>query len=101
MTKMEKVKANFREFVQAKTTKASVAASVVLPVLVASVSALEGETASSGDMSTITSAFTTGFQSIVDSGLSMIAAMVPIALLLAGAIFLVKKGMSWFKGVAK
>lgn len=50
MTKMEKVKANFREFVQAKTTKASVAASVVLPVLVASVSALEGETASSGDM---------------------------------------------------
>lgn len=101
MTKMEKGKANFREFVRAKTTKAAIAASVVMSVLVASVSAVEGDAVSSGDMSTVTSAFATGFQNIVDNGLAMIAAMVPIALLLAGAVFLVKKGMSWFKGVAK
>ncbi len=100
MTKMEKVKANFREFVQAKTTKASVAASVVLPMLVASASAVDGESATI-DSAAITSAFTSGFNGIVVNSINMISAMVPIALTLAGCVYLVRKGMDWFKGVAK
>ena len=40
-------------------------------------------------------------QAMVTNSISMISAMVPIALTLAGTIFLVKKAMSWFKGMAK
>lgn len=99
MTKMEKIKANFREFVRAKTTKVLVAASLAAPMLAASASAVGEDT--SVDVSGITAAFTSGFQSMVTNSISMISAMVPIALTLAGVVFLVKKGMSWFKGVAK
>ena len=53
------------------------------------------------DATAITSAFTSGFNSMVTNSIAMISAMVPIALTLAGVVFLVKKGMSWFKGVAK
>ena len=103
MTKMEKIKANFREFVQAKTTKVMVAASLVAPMLAASASAVGEDTGTTAgiDVSAITSAFTDGFQSMVTNSISMISAMVPIALTLAGIVFLIKKGMSWFKGVAK
>lgn len=53
------------------------------------------------DTTAIASAFATGFQSMVTSSISMISTMVPIALTLAGTIFLVKKAMGWFKGMAK
>lgn len=53
------------------------------------------------DVSAINSAFTSGFQSMVTNSISMISAMVPIGLTLAGTIFLVRKAMSWFKGMAK
>ncbi len=96
--KMQKVKENFREFVRAKTTKAMLVASLACSMLVVGASA---EEASSIDVTAITSAFSTGFQSMVTNSISMISAMVPIALTLAGVVFLVKKGMSWFKGVAK
>lgn len=100
MTKMEKIKANFREFVQAKTTKVMVAASLAAPVLAASASAVDRETATI-DSAAIQSAFTSGFNDIVVNSVSMISAMVPIALTLAGCVYLVRKGMDWFKGVAK
>lgn len=101
MTKLEKIKANFREFVQAKTTKILVAASLAAPMLAASASAVGEDTTATIDSAAITSAFTSGFNDIVVNSISMISAMVPIALTLAGCVFLVKKGMNWFKGVAK
>lgn len=103
MTKMEKIKANFREFVQAKTTKVIVAASLAAPMLAASASAVGEDTGTTAtiDSAAITAAFTSGFNDIVVNSIAMISAMVPIALTLAGCVFLVKKGMNWFKGVAK
>lgn len=59
-----------------------------------------GEDATAGS-ATVISAFTSGFQSIVSDAMSMIGAAAPIALSLAGVIFLTKKAMSWFKGIAK
>lgn len=50
---------------------------------------------------TVISAFSTGFQSIVSDAMSMIGTAVPIALTLAGVLFLVRKAMSWFKSMAK
>lgn len=53
------------------------------------------------DVSAINTAFITGFQSMVTNSIAMISAMVPIGLTLAGVVFLVRKAMSWFKGMAK
>ena len=49
----------------------------------------------------ITTAFQSGFQQIADDALGMIALIVPIALSVAGVVFLVRKAMSWFKSMAK
>ena len=57
--------------------------------------------AADGDAATVTSAFTTGFTQVVTDAKSMIAATIPIALGLAGTIFLVRKAMGWFKSMAK
>lgn len=52
-------------------------------------------------METITTAFTTGLTGLSTSVMGVMASIVPIALGIAGAIFAVKKGMSWFKSLAK
>lgn len=52
-------------------------------------------------METITTAFTTGLTSLQGDVLGVIAAIIPIALAIAGAVFAVRKGMSWFKSLAK
>ena len=52
-------------------------------------------------MEAITTAFQTGLGTISTDALSVIATIVPIALGIAGAIFVVRKGMSWFKSLAK
>lgn len=57
--------------------------------------------AASSDVSTVTAAFQTGFQQVVTDATGLIAAAVPIALGLAGTIFIVRKAMSWFKSIAK
>lgn len=100
MMKAEQIKANFREFVGAKTTKAMLAAPAAASLLVVAANA-EDAGGATIDTTAITTAFTSGFQSMVTNSIGMISAMVPIALTLAGVVFLVKKGMSWFKGVAK
>ncbi len=51
--------------------------------------------------STVASAFTTGFTQIVSDATGLIVSAVPVALGLAGTIFLVRKAMSWFKSIAK
>ena len=51
--------------------------------------------------STVITAFQTGFQSMANDALSMIALIVPIALGVAGVVFLSKKAIGWFKSLAK
>lgn len=50
---------------------------------------------------TITSAFQTGFTTMASDALSMIAIIIPIALGVAGAVFLSRKALGWFKSLAK
>lgn len=93
---MKKVK----EFIRSVEMKAA----LMVPVACTAVMGLASAEETGGstiDTSAIAAAFATGFQSMVTSSISMISTMVPIALTLAGTIFLVKKAMSWFKGMAK
>lgn len=53
------------------------------------------------DTTAITTAFTSGFQSIVTNSIALLSAMLPIAITLCAVLFIVKKGMLWFKQVAK
>lgn len=57
---------------------------------------MEGST-----VDTVMSAFTTGFQAMASDALEMIALIVPIAVGVAGVIFLTKKAMGWYKSLAK
>ena len=52
-------------------------------------------------MEAIVTAFSTGLGTISTNAMSVISTIVPIALGIAGAIFVVRKGMSWFKSLAK
>ena len=90
---MKKIK----EFLSGKLSKVSLVAAVMSVVCSLAVFADEEQTTAE----IITQAFSTGFQDVVSTGLHMIAIMVPIALSLAGVVFLARKAMSWFKGMAK
>lgn len=89
-----------REFLQSRVFRIGVLGCLMVSMMVCTVFAEEATTPSI-DTAGITAAFTNGFNSMVTNSISMISAMVPIALTLAGTIFLVKKAMSWFKGMAK
>ena len=86
-----------REFLQSRAFKIGVLGCLVVSMMVCTAFAEEP----GGTSATIVSAFTTGFQQIASDALSMISAAAPIALGLAGTIFLAKKAITWFKGMAK
>lgn len=86
-----------KEFLKSKYFKVTMMVCCMSAFLCVCASAEE----STIDVSAINTAFTSGFQSMVTNSISMISAMVPIGLTLAGTIFLVRKAMSWFKGMAK
>lgn len=90
-----------REFLRSRAFKIGVLGCLMVSMMVCTVFAEETGSTPSIDTAGITAAFTNGFNSMVTNSISMISAMVPIALTLAGTIFLVKKAMSWFKGMAK
>ncbi len=92
------MKKRVSEFFRSKLLKISVFC-LVMSMMVSTAFAAEGDPTST--TATITTAFQTGFQQMVSDGLSLIAVMVPIALSLAGVIFLIKKAMSWWKSMAK
>lgn len=75
-------------------------AAMCVAMLTVAASATEGS-GTSATAATVQAAFQTGFQGMVSDALSMIAMIVPIALGLAGVIFVVRKAISWFKSVAK
>lgn len=55
-----------------------------------------------GSMSeTLVSAFQTGFQSVSADVTSILGVAIPIAVGIAGVIFVARKAMGWFKGMAK
>lgn len=95
---MKKVFEKAKQIARSAEAKYASAAAIGRSALMMAASA---EETTSIDVSAINSAFTSGFQSMVTNSISMISAMVPIGLTLAGTIFLVRKAMSWFKGMAK
>ncbi len=52
-------------------------------------------------MEAISTALSTGFAGISSDAMSIIAVIVPIAVGIDGAVFVIKKALSWFKGLAK
>lgn len=89
---MEKVKGLLRT-VEVKT------ASVATIAAVAMTGAASAADESAGASTTITTAFQTGFHDMASQALSMIAVIVPIALGVAGTVWLVRKAMGWFKSM--
>lgn len=49
----------------------------------------------------LVTAFTTALTGIGTDVTSILAVIIPAALTIAGTIFVVKKGMGWFKSLAK
>lgn len=86
-----------REFLRSRAFRIGVLGCLVVSMMVCTAFAEETTSTSS----VIVSAFTTGFQSMVADTLSMIAAIAPPAISIASVVFLAKKAMSWFKGMAK
>lgn len=88
-----------RDFLQSKSFRIAVLGCLAVSMMTGTVFAAEGDSGSS--TAAITAAFQTGFQQMVSDALGLVSVMVPIALSLAGVIFLIKKAMSWWKGMAK
>lgn len=88
-----------KEFFRSRSFKMALLLCLVLSMMVCTAFAVGEDTSTA--TSTIISAFTTGFQQIASDAMSMIAAAAPIALGIAGTIFLAKKAIGWFKGMAK
>lgn len=89
-----------KQVLRSKVFRIVMLSCLVLSMMVCTAFASEGGgTASSS--AAIISAFTTGFQQIVTDATGVIVAAVPIALGLAGTIFLARKAISWFKSLAK
>ena len=84
-----------------KRLAALLMASVVMSMMAVSAFATDTSSSTTGTSATVISAFQTGFQQMASDALSMIASIVPIALGVAGVIFLARKAMGWFKSLAK
>lgn len=69
-------------------------------MLSTTVFAAEGD-ATTGTSETVISAFQTGFQGMASDAMKMIAIIVPIAVGVAGVIWLARKAMSWFKSMGQ
>mgnify|MGYP004652489903 CR=1 FL=1 len=93
------MKEKIKDFVKSAEMKCAGVASVAAMTLTGLASA--EEPAGSTSSSTVISAFQTGFQSMANDALGMIATIVPIALGVAGVVYLSRKALGWFKSLAK
>ena len=59
------------------------------------------DTTGGGTSASVISAFQSGFQSMASDAMEMIAIIVPIAVGVAGVIWLARKAMSWFKSMGR
>ena len=94
------MKQKVKVFVQSVELKVAVAAPVVCAAVMGGASAVE-DTTGGGSSTEIISAFSAGFQQIKADAFAVIAVAVPIAVSIAAVLFISKKAMSWFKGMAK
>lgn len=78
----------------------SVSAMMVMAMCVSAFAA-DASSSTTGTSATVISAFQTGFQSMASDAMSMIAIIVPIAVGVAGVIWLARKAMSWFKSMGQ
>lgn len=65
------------------------------------VAASAEDTAAEAAKASVMTAFETGFQSMATDALTLLAAMVPICLSIAGLVFLARRGVGWFKSLSK
>ncbi len=92
---MKKIKS----WLTSKTARASAVLALAAVSLCGSAfAAVEGVESSS---ETVMTAMQTGFQGFADDALKMIAIIVPIALGVAGVVWLVRKALGWFKSMSK
>lgn len=89
-----------RAFLRSREFRIAVLGCLVVSMMVCTAFAEETGTATI-DVSAINDAFTTGFNSLVINSIGMLSAMTPIALTLAGTVYLVRKAMGWFKTMTK
>lgn len=89
----------FKSWLQGKTAKMGVTLSALAVALCGSAFAAGEDTATGSDA--VVTAFQTGFTSMASDALKMIAVIIPIALGVAGVIWLARKALSWFKSMAK
>ncbi len=104
MKQLKSLKRFCREFLHSKSFRVSVMCCLVMCMMVSTAFAAEeagGTPTASIDTAAIQSAFVTGINDVVVSSLSMISAVVPFAITLAGTIFLARKAMGWWKSMAK
>ena len=95
MREVEKVK-RFKEMVKSRYLKACVVVGALCSALMVSAFAVEGDASD-----TVITSFQTGLQSVASDALKLIAVIVPIAIGVAGVVFLARKAMGWFKSLAK
>lgn len=98
MKKME-MKDRIRYALWSRPLRISMACFVVMSLL--SMSAFAEDETASATSATVISAFQTGFQQISSDAMQIISVAVPIALGIAAVVFITRKAMSWFKGMAK
>lgn len=101
---MKQVLKDGRAFLRSREFRIAVMSCLVVSLMVCTAFASEsGGSGSTGviDAAEITSAFTSGFQTMVVNCMAMVSAMVPMAVSLGGIIFMVGKAMKWFKTMTK
>lgn len=98
MKKME-MKDRIRYALWSRSLRISMACFAFMSLLCMSASA-EDE-AASATSATVISAFQAGFQQISSDAMQIISVAVPIAVGIAAVVFITRKAMSWFKGMAK
>lgn len=89
-----------KKFFGNRWTKRALLFSFVVSMMVCTAFAEEPTAGASASMETVKGAFQTGFQQIATDALGIIAIIVPIAIGVAGVIFISKKAMSWWKGLS-
>lgn len=87
------MKKNVKKTLALLAVAAMVMAMTVVPALAA-----EGDATTGVDL---TSSLQTGFQGIVTQAGQVLSVIVPIALGLAGTIWLAKRAIGWFRSMAK
>lgn len=81
----------------------AVALSMVMAAFAVPALATEGETGGAGvsvDMTAITSAFSDGINSVIQTSIQILALMLPAVLSFFAVKFVCVKGMAWFKSMA-